>query len=439
MSDNKNNWSYDAVFYQLYPLGSFGAPYANDGVQEHRLLKIKDWTEHIAALGCNAVYFSPLFESDTHGYNTRDYFRLDARLGTNEDMKEVCGLLHSKGIKVVVDGVFNHVGRGFPYFGDVCEKRESSPYKDWFFIDFSGNSRYNDGLSYQDWEGCSDLVKLNLANPAVTEYLLNAVRFWISEFGIDGIRLDVAYLLGTDFLEKLRSLTDSLSDDLALIGELPYGNYRERVNDRMMHSATNYELYNELAPALNGGDVSRLCRLLYGQYGDGGSVTGLHLFNFADNHDVTRAASAIKDPLMLSIAYTFIFGAPGIPCVYYGSEWGVTGEKSDGDRGLRPAFDKPETNDLTAHIGRLARAHRELKALRYGDLSVPVMTGKQCIIQRDYDGERVFIAVNIGSEPYTAHFNAGFGMAYDYVTEKFHDFGGGSLIEPMSSHIWQCR
>ena len=119
-------WAFESVFYQIYPLGFCGAPFENDGKESHRILKVKEWIPHIQKLGANAVYFSPLFESDTHGYNTRDYTKIDTRLGTNADFKEVCDNLHAAGIKVVLDGVFNHVGRGFWAFQDVLEKRHRS-------------------------------------------------------------------------------------------------------------------------------------------------------------------------------------------------------------------------------------------------------------------------------------------------------------------------
>lgn len=133
--------------------GFCGAPWINDGIQAHRIGKIGDWAEHIQQLGANAVYLSPLFDSDSHGYDTRDYCRIDPRLGTNEDFAQVCRTLHDHGIRVVLDGVFNHVGRGFWAFRDVLEKREASPYRDWFHIDFGGNSGYNDGLWYEGWGG----------------------------------------------------------------------------------------------------------------------------------------------------------------------------------------------------------------------------------------------------------------------------------------------
>ena len=165
-------WAYESVFYQIYPLGFVGAPFENDGVETHRILKVLDWTDHIKKLGANAIYFSPVFESDTHGYNTRDYRKIDCRLGSNEDFKQVCDKLHSEGIRVVLDGVFNHAGRGFWAFQDVLKNRENSPYLNWFHINLGGNSNYNDGLWYEGWEGNYDLVKLNLQNEEVVQYLL---------------------------------------------------------------------------------------------------------------------------------------------------------------------------------------------------------------------------------------------------------------------------
>ena len=169
-------WAYETSFYQIYTLGFCGAPFENDGKPEHRILKVLDWIPHLEKLGVGAVLFNPVFESDTHGYNTRDYRKIDTRLGTNADFKKVCKALHKKGIKIVLDGVFNHAGRGFFGFKDVLEKRWDSPYKDWFHISFDGNNGYNDGLWYEGWEGNFDLVKLNLKNPQVTDYLLESVK-----------------------------------------------------------------------------------------------------------------------------------------------------------------------------------------------------------------------------------------------------------------------
>ena len=164
-------WAFDSVFYHIYPLGLCGAPRENDGAQAHRILRLKDWAGHIARLGAQGVYLGPVFESDAHGYDTRDYLRVDCRLGTNEDLAEVCRAFHDAGLRVIFDGVFNHVGRGFRAFRDVQERRWDSPYKDWFNISFDGNSGYNDGFWYEGWEGHYELVKLNLRDPAVVDYI----------------------------------------------------------------------------------------------------------------------------------------------------------------------------------------------------------------------------------------------------------------------------
>ena len=232
-------WAYESVFYQIYPLGFCGAPFENDGNAQSRILKMIDWIPHIQKLGANAIYFSPIFESDTHGYNTRDYRKIDVRLGTNDDFKKVVNKLHEAGIRVVLDGVFNHVGRGFFAFRDVQEHRQNSRYCSWFHLSFDRNSNYNDGFWYEGWEGNYDLVKLNLQNEEVVQYLLESVDMWIREFGIDGIRLDVAYCLDHNFVRRLRSFCDSKKENFFLVGEMLHGDYKVLVNDEMLHSATN--------------------------------------------------------------------------------------------------------------------------------------------------------------------------------------------------------
>ena len=290
-------WAYESVFYQIYPLGFCGAPFENDGVLTHRILKVNDWIEHIKNLGANAIYFSPVFESDTHGYNTRDYKKIDCRLGTNDDFKEVCENLHKNNIKVVLDGVFNHVGRGFWAFQDVLQNRENSRYRDWFFIDFNGNSNYNDGLWYEGWEGNFDLVKINLRNEEVINHIFECIKLWIDEFDIDGLRLDVAYCLDKDFLKRLRSYTDSLKNDFLLLGELLHGDYNQFVNDDMLHSCTNYECYKGIYSSFNSMNMFEIVHSLLRQFGpeQWTLYRGKHLLSFVDNHDVSRIASNLTN------------------------------------------------------------------------------------------------------------------------------------------------
>lgn len=322
-------WAYESVFYQIYPLGFCGAPFENDGVPEHRILKVNDWIPHIEKLGANAIYFSPVFESDTHGYNTRDYTKIDTRLGTNEDFQSVCKNLHKAGIKVVLDGVFNHVGRGFWAFQDVLEKRWDSPYKDWFHISFDGNSNYNDGLWYEGWEGNYDLVKLNLRNEDVIQHIFSCIKGWVEEFDIDGLRLDVAYCLDHDFLRRLRSFCDGLKPDFFLVGETLHGDYNQWMNDSMLHSVTNYECYKGLYSSFNSMNMFEINHSLLRQFGPDNWTLykGKHLLSFVDNHDVTRVASILSNENHLPLIYALAFGMPGIPCVYYGSEWGAKAKK----------------------------------------------------------------------------------------------------------------
>ena len=434
-------WAYESVFYQIYPLGFCGAPFENDGQLTHRILKVNDWIPHMKNLGINAIYFSPVFESDTHGYNTRDYHTIDCRLGTNEDFKEVCRTLHDNGIKVVLDGVFNHVGRGFWAFQDVLKNRWESPYKDWFHINFDGNSNYNDGLWYEGWEGNYDLVKLNLRHEDVINHILDSVRGWVEEFDIDGLRLDVAYCLDHDFVRRLRAFTDGLKPDFYLLGEMLHGDYNQLVNDQMLHSATNYECYKGLFSSFNSMNMFEIVHSLLRQFGPENWTLyrGKHMLSFVDNHDVTRIASNLTNDKHLPLIYALCFGMPGIPCVYYGSEWGAKAHKSEGDPALRACFEEPEWNELCEWIGNLSEAKRNSPALNYGAFRSVVLTNKQCIFERKCDSERVLVAINADGESYTAHFDAGCGTAVDLISGNKHDFGGGSELPPYSAYFWKME
>ena len=434
-------WAYESVFYQIYPLGFCGAPFENDGVQTHKIKKVEEWIPHMKKLGINAIYFSPVFESDTHGYNTRDYKKIDVRIGTNEDFKEVCQRLHENGIRVVLDGVFNHVGRGFYQFQDVLKNREASPYLNWFHINLGGNSNYNDGLWYEGWEGNYDLVKLNLQNDEVVHHILDAVQYWIDEFDIDGLRLDVAYCLDENFVRTLHSFTTERKSDFFLLGEMLHGDYNRLMNDSMLHSATNYECYKGLYSSFNSMNMFEINHSLLRQFGPENWTLykGKHLLSFVDNHDVTRVASILSNEKHLPLIYAMCFGMPGIPCVYYGSEWGTKADKSEGDPALRPCFEQPEWNELSEFISKLAEAKKNSEALNYGSFRSVLLTNRQCIFERASGHERVMVAINADEAPFTAHFDAGCGMATDLITGQPHDFGGGSELPPYSAAFWKME
>ncbi len=434
-------WAYESVFYQIYPLGFCGAPFENDGILKPRILKVNDWIPHIKNLGANAIYFSPVFESDTHGYNTRDYTKIDCRLGSNEDFASVCQSLHKNGIKVVLDGVFNHVGRGFFAFEDVLKNKWNSPYKDWFYISFEGNSNYNDGLWYEGWEGNFDLVKLNLRNEEVVQHIFAAIKGWVEEFDIDGLRLDVAYCLDHDFLCRLRSFCDSLKEDFFLVGETLHGDYNQWMNDSMLHSVTNYECYKGLYSSFNSMNMFEINHSLLRQFGPDQWTLykGKHLLSFVDNHDVTRIASMLTNEKHLPLIYGLLFTMPGIPCIYYGSEWGAKARKEEGDPALRASFAEPVENDLSSFISRLAEIKKHSEALNYGSFRSVLLTNRQCIFERKSEHERIYVAINADENDFDAHFDAGCGMALDLITDTCHDFGGGSNLKGYSVAIWKME
>ncbi len=428
-------WAYNETFYQIYPIGFCGAPVHNDGVTEHRILKIGEWAEYLGDLGIGSIILNPIFESDNHGYDTRDFRKIDCRLGTNEDFKVVCEKLHDNNVKIMLDGVFNHVGRGFWAFKDVQEKKWDSPYKDWFHISFDGNSAYNDGFWYEGWEGHFELVKLNLQNPAVVDYLMECVKYWIDEFDIDGLRLDVAYSLDHNFMRRLRSYTQELKPDFALIGEVLFGDYNIIVNDEMLHSCTNYECYKGLYSSFNCMNMFEIAHSLHRQFGSDQwcIYRGKHLMTFVDNHDVTRLASILTNKKHIPLAYGLLMGMPGIPCLYYGSEWAEPGEKApDNDYALRPCFEEPKPNELTEFIKKLIRVRQGSDALCNGAYKNVVIQNHQLLFERCSEKERVIVAINAADYVYTANAGELNGTATDLVTAQKVTMNGSLELKPYS-------
>lgn len=428
-------WAYNSIFYQIYPIGFCGAPVHNDGVCVPRIRKLMDWSEYLQTLGVDSILLNPIFESDNHGYDTRDFKTIDCRLGTNEDFKEVCEDLHKHNVKIVLDGVFNHVGRGFWAFKDVQEKKWDSPYKDWFHISFDGNSCYNDGFWYEGWEGHFELVKLNLQNPAVVDYLMECVKYWIDEFDIDGLRLDVAYSLDHNFMRRLRSYTQELKPHFALIGEVLFGDYNIIVNDEMLHSCTNYECYKGLYSSFNSMNMFEIAHSLHRQFGSDQwcIYRGKHLMTFVDNHDVTRLASILTNKKHIPLAYGLLMGMPGIPCLYYGSEWAEQGEKApDNDYALRPCFEEPKPNELTEFIKKLIRVRQESDALCNGAYKNVVIQNHQLVFERCSEKERVIVAINAADYPYTANAGELNGTAADLLTGETVTMNGQLELKPYS-------
>ena len=392
-------WTDDKTIYHIYPLGLCGAPVYNDGQSTNRINKILNFLPHLENLGIGGIYFGPIFESDKHGYDTRDYFKTDARLGEISDFKEVFDAIHQKGIKIILDGVFNHVGRGFWAFKDVIEKKWDSPYKDWFILNFDSDP-YGVGFWYDCWEGHPELVKLNLCNRDVKKHIFDAVKFWIENFDIDGLRLDVAYCLDRGFMSELRQFVKSIKGDFVLIGEVLFGDYNLIVNDNMLDSCTNYENYKSLYSAFNSRNLFEISYSLNRQFGpfEWCIYKGKHLMTFLDNHDVTRFKSILTDKELVNVGFALQLTTPGIPCIYYGSEWGIEGDKAQGDESLRPAVDKPEFNELTAYIKKLIDIRKSNYVFSFGGYKNIVERNEALIFERKSENQRAIVAINIGGE-----------------------------------------
>ncbi len=400
----KTHWAHESLFYHIYPLGMLGALYKNNHHDEpvSRLTKITGWIEHIKSLHINALYLGPLFESDYHGYETVDYNMVDRRLGTNEDLKNLVRTLHENGIKVVLDGVFNHCGRDFFAFRDMLINRDNSHYRDWFQgVDFNKNNRFNDGFSYNTWNGHLNLVKFNHANEGVKNCLFNAIENWINYFDIDGLRLDAADCIDIEFLKELSSHCKKIRKDFWLLGEVIHGNYNKWANSNTLDAVTNYECYKGLFSSHNDDNYFEIAYSLKRQFGENGIYKGLYLYNFVDNHDVNRVATILKDQSHLYPLYILLYTMPGIPSIYYGSEYGIEGGKTgNSDDALRPAIDKDsilsltKNPDLLKSIKKLSWIKNTNEILKYGNYEEIIVAHKHFVFKRTFNNQSVIIAVN---------------------------------------------
>jgi phosphoribosylaminoimidazole-succinocarboxamide synthase len=429
-------WFDNAVVYHIYPLGYCGKLGNNEFVEskgEGLILRVIKHIPTIKKLGFNTVYIGPLFESTRHGYDTADYTKIDSRLGTNEDFALVCKAFREHGLKVILDGVFNHVGRDFWAFKDVRQNNLGSKYADWFFIR-GGNSGYNDGFFYEGWEGYYDLVKLNLHNPDVRNHLFDAITSWVKEFDIDGLRLDVAYCLEPHFLKELRRHCKGLKPDFWLMGETLHGDYNTWMNPEMLDSVTNYECYKGLHSSFNDLNMFEIAHSLTRQFN--GLYTGKKLYTFVDNHDVGRIASVLKKPEHLLGLHTLLFTMPGVPGIYYGSEYGIKGEKSQGDDALRPEFilDKYTPTELTEAIAKLAKAHATLKPLHSGDYRQVVLNNQYYAFARSCDGMTVYSLINASDNTASFYLN-GSGSYADVLGGGVHNIGGEIKVPPYGAMV----
>ncbi len=401
-------WYNEAVFYHIYPLGLTGAPKQNSyGAVEHRLNTLLPWIEHLKNSGITALYIGPLFESVGHGYETTDYKKVDSRLGDNADLKNFVSECHKNGIRVVLDGVFNHTGRDFFAFKDIKQNRENSVYKDWYCnVNFWGNNEYNDGFSYANWGGYNLLAKLNQKHPAVRDYLCDVVRFWVQEFDIDGIRLDAADVLDFSFMQALRRTADEVKPDFWLMGEVIHGDYNRWVNDNTLHSVTNYHLHKALYSGHNDHNYFEIAHTVKRLHEMTANGSPMQLYNFTDNHDVERIYTKLTNKTHFLPTHILLYTLPGVPSIYYGSEFGIEGKKErHSDDSLRPCLSLEELqkdtqkNTFAKIISRLGEVRKNLPALSYGDYKEVLLTNRQYAFTRNLDGQCVLVCVNNDDTP----------------------------------------
>lgn len=438
-------WYDGAVFYHIYPIGMTGAPRTNTfEAGEHRLNKLLDWLPHIKAIGCDAIYIGPLFESVAHGYETADYKKLDSRLGDNNDLINFVKACHESGIKVIVDGVFNHVGREFFAFKDLKEYRENSAYRDWFKnIHFDWNNDYNDGLYYDSWDGHGTLVNLNHQNPAVREYFLDVARFWISEFDIDGIRLDAADVLDFTFMRELRSVTDSCKQDFWLLGEVIHGDYTRWVNNEMLHSVTNYWLHKALYSGHNDHNYFEIAHTVK-RCTDMGMHIANAFYNFVDNHDVARIITKLNNKAHFFPVHVLLYTLPGKPSIYYGSEFAIEGEKKPyADEILRPELkiedykDAVNTNENTKRITALGNMRLNNQWVGEAGYRELLLTNRQYAFLREYGDKRLVAIVNNDDNNADIHLNINGEFTEIFSGEKRNFDGNMHVNIPGNSgQVW---
>jgi cyclomaltodextrinase len=344
-------WSEHAIWWQLHPISFVG---------HAGLRRIEGWLDYVIELGCNGLALGPVFASESHGYDTIDHFRIDPRLGTEADFDHLIQSCHDRGIRVLLDGVLNHVGRAFPAFQDVLAKGAASRYAPWFRLDFTAGGP--DGFGYADFEGHAGLVALNHAEPAVRDYAVRVLSHWLDR-GADGWRLDAAYAVPPAFWRAVLGQVRRDHPAAWFVAEVIHGDYAALVRDGGPDSVTQYELWKAIWSSLNDGNFFELAWAL-GRH-DGFLAEFLPL-TFVGNHDVTRLASKLTDPRHLAHAVVVLCTVGGVPSIYAGDELAFTGTKydrADGDAEIRPAF-PAGPGELATDGWPVYRLHQDLIGLR---------------------------------------------------------------------------
>ena len=396
------DWVQHVVWWQVYPLGFTGAeksaPQPGSAV-EHRLPHLEAWLDYLVELGASGLALGPVFASETHGYDTTDYYRLDPRLGDDADFDHLIREARARGIRVLLDGVFNHTGRSFAPFRKVLEQGPEADTAGWFQLEWPPGRVPGAEPEYADFEGHHHLVALNHAEPAVADFVADVMKHWLKR-GIDGWRLDAAYAVPAEFWARVLEEVRTEFPDAYFVGEYIHGDYSAEVRAGKLDSVTQYELWKAVWSALSDANFYELAAALERHN------TFLDTFvplTFVGNHDVTRIASRLAPSGRLAHAIVLLLTLPGTPAIYYGDEQGYRGikeERAGGDDDIRPLF--PATPDGLSDVGApLYRLHRELIGLRRrhawvhaARTRVHSLSNEQ-IVYEVYDaGNSLFVALN---------------------------------------------
>jgi glycosidase len=402
-------WLAGRTWYHVHALAALGAEPTNPdphvaAPRAHRLPRLLDWLDHLVGLGVGGLLLTPVFASTTHGYDTVDPFRVDPRLGDADDLQRLIDACHARDLRVVLDGVLNHVGRDFPAFVDVLRARRASPSAEWFHVDFHRDGP--DGFAYRTFEGHAQLVALNHASAAVQRWAADLTGHWLAR-GIDGWRFDAAYAVPAGFWRALCEPLRARFPDAFLFGEAIHGDYAAFVRASGLHAVTQYELHKAVWSALNDRNCFELSWALDRHAAFARTFVPV---TFLGNHDVTRIASRLREPAHLGHALAVLCTVPGSPCVYYGDElaWrGVKERRAGGDDAIRPplpATSTPASAEATAALA----LHRELLALRRArpwlttaELRVTTLQNTHCEYVVWSGAHTLAVRLNAGATPAT--------------------------------------
>lgn len=408
------SWVKDAVFYQIFPDRFANGSLENDppnvqpwgstptvrGFQGGDLLGITQKLDYLVDLGITGIYLNPIFlAASTHRYDTSDYLRIDPKLGDLNDFHALIEAAHQKGIRVVLDGVFNHCSRGFFAFNDILENGFDSPYLDWFHVRRLPLRAYERGhaRNYAAWWGIKSLPKFNTDNPRVRRYLLNVARYWIEQ-GADGWRLDVPNEINDDtFWAEFRDVVTRANPQAYTIGEIWDGNPRW-ANASHFDGLMNYPLRTAIQQYLSG-------QIPTGQFA--GQVETLlaafphenvqAMYNLVGSHDTERILTFFNgDTRKVGLAFLFQFTYPGVPAIYYGDEIGLRGGKDPDCRGAFPWNTDQWDQGLLNWAKQLIAVRKNSAALRRGAYQ-PVFVSENpnaYAFARIWEGERVLVAMN---------------------------------------------